>query len=143
MEEYLGEWLTAPTESADDSNRTIFVTGRTDVDKFRQNPKYRIRVEVTMTYAATPTGMPDAETAPVLEDVTDRLVDTFHRDPIAVLTGIYTGDNQRNWVFYCLSTNIFQRKFNEALATLPVLPITMTAENDPDWEEYAEMLSVL
>jgi hypothetical protein len=66
----------------------------------------------------------------------------FEKDPVAVLTGIYTGDSQRNWVFYTLSTHIFQKKINEALAQLPTLPLQISAENDPDWEEYAEMKEI-
>lgn len=141
--EHPGEWVTAPTESDTPDKAIIFVTGRTDVEKFFQHPKYKIRIDVTMTYSPTVSGMPDNTTGETLEMVTDRLVETFHRDPIAILTGIYTGAGERNWVFYVLSTNIFQRKFNEALDDLPTLPITITAENDPHWQEYSEMRSIL
>ena len=138
--EYPGNWETVPTESDSDTPGTIFVTGRTDVEKFRNNPRYSIRIDVTFAYG--PESMPDNETAAIINDVTDRLVETFRRDPVAVLTGIYTGCGERNWIFYTTSTYIFQWKFNEALASLPLLPISIVAENDPDWEEYAEMLSV-
>ena len=63
----------------------------------------------------------------------------FKKDPVAILTGIYTGDNERNWIFYTLSTHIFGRKINEALAQFELLPITIYCENDPDWNEYQEM----
>lgn len=137
-----GDWVTTPAESDSDINHTIFVTGRTDVKKFRDNPRFNIRVEVTFSYTPAPTGMPDVETADVLEEITGRLANVFQKDPVAVLTGIYTGDNQRNWVFYTTSTHIFQRKFNESLSDLPLYPITISAENDPDWEEYTEMMSL-
>ena len=55
------------------------------------------------------------------------------------MTGIFTGAGERTWVFYTLSTNIFQKKFNEAMAPLPLLPLKITAENDPKWEAYDEM----
>ena len=86
--------------------------------------------------------MPDYETSLLIEKAHDALVETFEKDPIAVLTGIYTGDGQRNWVFYTLSTNIFGKKLNDALAPLPLLPISIYAENDPDWAEYAEMKDI-
>ncbi|MDE6279689.1 MAG: DUF695 domain-containing protein, partial [Paramuribaculum sp.] len=41
--------------------------------------------------------------------------------------------------FYTLSTHIFGRKLNEALKDMPVLPISIYCENDPDWLEYDEM----
>ncbi len=141
--EYPGEWWTIPTESDNDRSDIIFVTGRCDIDKFRANPKFNIRVDVTYSYQGIHSGMPDAATADMLKEVTDRLVETFRRDPVAVLTGIYTGAGERNWVFYTLSVNIFNRKFNEALADLPTLPISMTATSDPDWLEYNEMHSIL
>lgn len=142
MEELPGDWTTAPLES-DTTPNTVFVSGRTDVDKFRLNPRYNIRINVTFTYGQTPTGLPDEKTASELNTITERLSDVFRKDPVAVLTGIYTGDNCRNWVFYTVSTNIFQRKFNEALADLPLFPITISAENDPGWDEYGEMMSLL
>ena len=74
--------------------------------------------------------------------ISKALAETFEKDPIAVLTGIYTGDGERNWVFYSLSTNIFGRKLNEALAHLPLMPITIYAENDAEWNEYEEMKQI-
>lgn len=142
LEDYPGEWWTVPTDS-DDGSTVIFVTGRLDVEKFRNNPRFTIRIDVTLNYDGLQNGMPDEDGAETLRRVTDRLVDVFRRDPIAVLTGIYTGGGERNWIFYTLSTHIFQRKFNEALADLPLLPISISAENDSRWAEYTEMRSIL
>jgi hypothetical protein len=135
-----GDWWTCPTES--ESGKLIMVTGRRDIEAFRRNPKFNIRVEVTWKYEADASGMPDVQTSELMEKVNDRLEATFDKDPVAVLTGIYTGDGERNWVFYTLSTHIFGRKFNSALEEFPVLPITIYCENDPDWDEYAEMKSL-
>ena len=55
------------------------------------------------------------------------------------MTGIFTGNGQRDWIFYTLSTHIFGRKLNEALSDLPLLPLSVYCENDPDWQEYDEM----
>ncbi len=131
------EWWTSPQES--ESGRTILVTGRKDVEKFRTNPKFSIRVEITWKYEGQPDGMPDFEISVMMEKVTERLELAFEKDPIAVLTGIFTGDDERNWVFYTLSTNIFGRKLNEVLSDLPLLPLEIICENDPDWEQYKEM----
>lgn len=130
-------WWTAPTDS--ETGRLILVTGRKDVAKFRGNPRFNIRAEVTWKYEGDDTGMPDRETSELMEKVQDALQTTFRKDPVAVLTGIFTGDNQRDWIFYTLSTHIFGRKLNETLAPFPLLPLTIYTENDPDWEEYDEM----
>ncbi|MDE5920942.1 MAG: DUF695 domain-containing protein [Paramuribaculum sp.] len=132
-----GEWWTAPAES--ESGQLIMVTGRRDVERFRKNPRFTIRVEVTWPYRPMPDGMPSEEDSKVMEQVTDLLNDEFRRDPVAVMTGIFTGSGERNWVFYTLSTHIFGRKLNEVLEPLPVLPLSISAENDPEWEAYDEM----
>lgn len=133
-----GDWWTSPTESV--NGQLIMVTGRRDIHKFRDNPKFNIRVEITWEYTSTgSSGMPDTATSELMEKVQDALQGVFTKDPVAVLTGIYTGDGERNWVFYTLSTHLFQRKINTALADFPLLPLKISAENDPSWEEYDEM----
>ena len=132
------DWWTCPTESED--GRLIMVSGRRDIDAFRHNPRFNIRIEITWRYSDSPAAtMPDEETARLMEEATDALNAELTKDPVAVMTGIYTGAGERNWVFYTLSTNIFNKKLNQALASLPLLPLTITAENDPDWSEYDEM----
>lgn len=132
-----GIWWTAPTQS--ESGRLIMVTGRKDVRKFRENPRFSIRVEVTWRYGGEADGMPDLATSRLMEQAQEALTQCFDKDPVAVLTGVFTGDDERNWVFYTLSTNIFGRKLNEALADMPVLPLEIYCENDPQWEAYDEM----
>lgn len=131
------DWWTSPSES--ENGRLIMVTGRRNVEKFRNNPRFNIRVEITWKYDSDDSGMPDKETSVLMENVHDILSEIFDKDPVAVMTGVYTGDGERNWVFYTLSTHIFGRKINEALSELPLLPITIYCENDPDWNEYEEM----
>lgn len=139
MESYVpaGEWWTAPAEAED--GRLIMVTGRRDVERFRSNPKYATRVTVEWPYAGDDSGMPDLAVSQLMQQATERLQSCFDKDPVAVLTGIYTGDDQRDLVFYTLSLNIFGRKLNEALSDLPVLPLKISAEADPSWDEYDEM----
>ncbi len=131
------EWWTSPQES--ESGKLILVTGRKDIDRFRKNPKFSIRVEISWKYDGQEDGMPDLATSKQMEEVTERLQDVFTKDPVAVMTGIFTGDGIREWVFYTLSTNIFGRKLNESLSDLPVLPLEITCENDSAWEAYDEM----
>lgn len=131
------EWWTSPTES--ENGRLIIVTGRGGIDKVRNSGKYNIRVEVTWKYPGDATGMPDYPTSKVMEAVQDAMTKAFDKDPVAVLTGIYTGDDERNWIFYTRSIHIFEKKINEALADFDLLPINIYTENDPDWQEYDEM----
>ena len=132
-----GIWWTAPTQS--ESGPLIMVTGRKDVKKFRENPRFSIRVEVTWCYKGESDGMPDLAASKLMEQAQAALTQCFDKDPVAVLTGVFTGDDERNWVFYTLSTNIFGRKLNEALADMPVLPLEIYCENDPQWQAYDGM----
>lgn len=132
-----GIWWTAPAES--ESGSRIMVSGRRDVEKFRTNPRFTIRVEVSWPYTPDAEGFPDEPTAQLMEEAQEALEAAFRKDPVAVLTGVFTGDGRRDWIFYTLSTHIFGRKLNEALASLPVLPLEISAENDPGWEAYDEM----
>ncbi|MDE7411438.1 MAG: DUF695 domain-containing protein [Paramuribaculum sp.] len=131
------EWWTAPAES--ESGRLIMVTGRKDITEFRNNPRFKYRVELNWHYEGDASGMPDKATSEMMEQVQERLCEVFRRDPVAVLTGIFTGDNERNWIFYTLSTNIFGRKLNESLSDLPLLPLEVYCENDSQWSAYDEM----
>ena len=132
------DWWTAPAES--DDGRLILVSGRRDIQKFRSNPRFSIRIEIQWTYSDAPNAaMPDDHDAELMGQATDALSEVLAADPVAVITGIFTGAGERTWVFYTLSTNIFQKKLNQALEPLPTLPLVITAENDPDWEAYDEM----
>lgn len=130
-------WWTAPAESED--GHLIMVTGNKDVAKFRSNPRFCIRIEVSWNYTGDASGMPDTATSELMEQVQEALQTEFRKDPVAILTSIFTGDGKREWVFYSVSTHIFGKKLNQALEPFPLLPITVYCENDPGWEGYDEM----
>lgn len=131
------DWWTAPTES--ESGRLIMVTGHRGLENVIASGKYDVRIEITWRYKGDASGMPDVPTSTVMEGVTDALEQVFRKDPVAVVTGIYTGDDERNWILYTKNQHIFNRRLNEALAPFDLLPITIYAENDPEWNEYREM----
>ena len=114
------DWWTAPAEG--ENGNLILVTGRRGMQPVIDTGHYRYRIEITWQYEGDSKALPLFEDSKMMEAVTDALNDCFDRDPVAVLTGIYTGDNQRNWVLYTRSLPIFQRN-----------------EEDPEWQEYREM----
>lgn len=131
------EWWTAPAESED--GQLIMVTGRSGLEQVKATGVFVYRIEVNWAYKPDDKGMPDYATSRLMEQVTDALEAEFSKDPVAVNTGIYTGAGERNWVFYCRSLHIFQRKINTILEPFETLPLTFHAEEDPEWAEYAEM----
>ncbi len=131
------EWWTSPTES--ETGALIMVTGRQGVEPVIATGKYNDRIEITWKYTPDKNGMPDFKTSSLMEQVTDELNNAFAKDSAAVMTGIYTGDGERNWVFYTLNPKKFQYMLNDALKDFELLPITLYAEKDPEWNEYREM----
>ncbi len=131
------DWWTAPAE--DDNGNLVMVTGRRGVDSVIEMGRFNDRVEVTWKYGSSGGGMPDNATARLMEQVDTALKDEFKHDAVAVLTGIYTGCGERNWVFYTSSLHSFQYRFNRALESFEMLPLTIYVEHDPEWNEYREM----
>lgn len=109
------------------------------IDDFRNSGKYIYRIDVTWNYVSKPDGMPEDEDAQLMDEATEALKDAFKKDKVAVMTGIYTGDGKRDWVFYTKNLKIFSIVFNKALEALPTIPIVIDAEEDADWEEYNHM----
>lgn len=130
-------WWSAPTEA--DNGCTVIVTGRDYLDDVIDSGKYKYRVTVSWNYGS---GMPNDEDSRMMEKATDALMAEFKKDKVAYLTGIYTGDGRRDWVFYTMNLNIFGKVFNRALAPLEQMPLLIEAESDPDWEEYREMREI-
>ena len=128
-------WWTAPTEA--DNGNPVMVTGRDGIDRFRESGKYIYRTEVVWRYDGG--GMPSTADSGLMEQATDALKEAFRRDKVAVMTGIYTGDGERDWVFYTKNLALFGTRLNQALAALPLLPIVVDAYQDPQWEEYSSM----
>ena len=131
------KWWSYP--AVGDGGKTVIVTGRDKIDDFRESGKYRYRIDVTWSYNALPDGMPEEDDAKLMEEATDALLAAFKKDQVAVMTGIYTGDGKRDWVFYTKNLKIFSIVFNKALESLPTIPIVIDAEEDADWEEYTHM----
>lgn len=132
-------WWSCPAEG--DGGRTVIVTGHDGLDSQRLSGIYNFRVDVGWDYGGRPDGMPDEEDARLMEDATEALHKELKKTKAVVMTGIYTGDGRRDWVFYTRDLGLFQSIFNRALAGVDSMPLQIEAEEDPGWEEYLEMRS--
>lgn len=133
----MDKWWSFPAEG--NGGKTVIVSGRDCIDKFRESGKYIYRIDVTWRYNALPSGMPEDADADTMEKATDALQTAFSKDKVAVMTGIYTGDGRRDWVFYTKNLRIFSLVFNKALEEVDAMPLEIEASEDPSWEEYTEM----
>lgn len=134
-------WFTALSDNEDGTY--TFISGRSGIDEFIKSGKMKQRVEVTWKYEADEKGMPaiDKE-AQIMEAVEERLRKAIEKDKLGILTGIYTGQGKRDWIFIVRNLNAFGERLNDALAGLPQLPIEIYAENDPENEEYKSLLEL-
>ena len=130
-------WFTTVTES--DNGAVMFVSGRDEVDAFMESGKLRERVEITWPYESDAQGMPTEEESMRMEAPQEALRKAMEKDKLAILTGIYTGDGARTWVFYTRNIPAFGERLNQALAPFEQLPITIYTEKDAEWNEYREM----
>ncbi|MDE7380865.1 MAG: DUF695 domain-containing protein [Muribaculaceae bacterium] len=130
-------WWSCPTEA--ENGRTVIVTGHDGLEGLRNKGKHHFRLEVSLKYEADKDGMPTPESEELLDAATEAFHAALKKDTAVVMTGIYTGDGQRDWVFYATSLFIFQKVFNRALESLEQMPLAIEAYEDPQWEEYEEM----
>lgn len=135
------KWFTALSENEDGTY--TFISGRSGIEEFINSGKLKERVEVTWNYEKDERGVPvNDKEAQIMEAVEERLRHAMEKDKLAILTGIYTGQGKREWVFITRNTAAFGRRLNEALEGLPKLPIEIYAEQDPDNEEYKALLEI-
>ena len=131
------KWWSYPAEG--ESGKTVIVSGHDGIEKFKDSGKYIYRIDVTWRYNALSSGMPDDNDAKLMEEATDALQAAFSKDKVAVMTGIYTGDGRRDWVFYTKNLKIFSIVFNKALQEVDSMPLEIEASEDSEWEEYTNM----
>lgn len=125
-----------------DNGLPVFITGRDDIDSYRDSGKFKERIEIYWTYDPIHNGMPSDDDGRLMADVLDTLRKVMEKDKLAILTGIYTGNGERTLVFYARTSRVFGERLNEALGVFDVLPITLYVENDIEWNEYREMCEI-
>lgn len=125
-----------------DADQPVFITGRDDIEEFRNCKKLKERVEIYWKYDAASNGMPLEKEADMMNKAQEAIRAAVEKDKLAILTGVYTGNNERTMVFYARTAKVFGERLNDALKEFPLLPITLYVEKDPDWNEYSEMLEI-
>lgn len=134
------DWFTSVSHT--EGGAIVLLTVRKGLTQFFESRKLRVRVDIAWPYTAEPDGMPDEETARLIEDIEPKLRRIMEKDKLAILTGNYTGGGQKDWTFYTRHLPSFGERLNECLAPYPTLPLEIHCEEDPDWSDYHEMLAL-
>lgn len=130
-------WFTALSEA--ENGNMVFINGRDHITEFIKSGKFKERAEIYWKYEGDAKGMPDDRTAKLMEEVQTALQKAMEKDKLSILTGVYTGDNERTFVFITRNIPAFGERLNTALAGFELLPITIYTEKDPLNEEYQDM----
>ena len=109
-------WFTSVTEG--EGGTMVIVCGRDEIDAFMASGKFGERVEITWPYVRTANGMPDEAEAKRMEEPQEALQKAMEKDKLSILTGVYTGDGARTWIFYTRNIPAFGERLNQALAPL-------------------------
>ena len=78
----------------------------------------------------------------MMEEVGDKLRAAMEKDKLAIVTGVYTGQGKRETNFICRNLEAFGQRLNDTLSEYPQLPIVINAYDDPENEEYKELLEL-
>jgi hypothetical protein len=132
------EWILA--ESVDPDSPMI-LRFRPNLESSLGDPRYPRRLVVTWQYeSADEGGMPTEEQSDEMQNFEDTIVAALDPERFAILTFVVTGEEKREWHYYVDNVDEVAAIINEALADSPELPISLEVEEDPDWEEFREVL---
>ncbi|WP_132055690.1 DUF695 domain-containing protein [Pseudocnuella soli] len=114
---------------------------RPHLNDFIETKKYNKKLTIALPYISDNDSlMPTDEETELFSNIEDALVDVLENDVQAVLTFVYTGQNQKEWHWYSTDINETGKRLNDALSNFDRLPLELTAEDDPDWNEYNSVL---
>lgn len=124
-----------------DNGLPFLIRGRENLNNFRETKSYKIRIDICWTYNSTDISlMPGEEDLDLMNRVEDLLVQNLEIDLLAILSFVYTGNNQKVWYWYSQNTEKTVERINSVLMKFEELPIKLFSAFDPEWEEYNNIL---
>jgi hypothetical protein len=118
------------------------IRGREDINIFQKSGSYQTRIDICLTYIAhDESSMPDNDQVELMERVEGRLIDQLENDLEGILAFVFTGNSQRVWYWYCKNQKAALERTNIALAAFQEkLPIEIYSAQDPQWDEYNNLI---
>lgn len=137
---YLGDsWISV--DFFNDDGLPVFVKFRPYMQNFIDTGFYNQRMDIIWAYnPASENLLPDEADLDLMEQVEEALADMLEQDNQTVLAFSFTGDNEKWWAWYTNDVDIAAERLNIALAQFEPLPITISVEEDPEWDEYNGVL---
>jgi hypothetical protein len=115
---------------------------RPSLAAFCGDSKYPTLLTIEWSYEQEDkTGLPSDEQSNEMRSFEDSLQKTLDPKRVAVLAFVFTHAGNRVWHYYFGNKSELQKGINKALSNQPNLPISLNAEEDPDWSEFRLVLS--
>ena len=116
---------------------TFLLRFRPNLQAFIATKKYNKRLTLLWNYDSDNSSlMPDEKEMGLMEEVENSLVDILEKDLQAILSFVYLGHNKKEWHWYSRDIIETGKRLNKALSDFDVLPIELSSEEDPEWNEY-------
>ena len=116
---------------------------RPSLEAFLGDDAYPRRLMIVWQFeAADATGMPTDTQSADMKDFEDMLIHALDPDRLAVLAFVFTTAGTREWHFYLSDVSEVGIRINKALSTIPQLPIDLTVEDDPNWDELRQVFQL-
>jgi hypothetical protein len=114
---------------------------RPHLQKFEQSKKFNYRVLIEWNYnSKSKSQMPDDIEINSMRKFENSLVKHLENDLQAVLSFVYTGGGRREWNWYSQDINLTQDRLDKVLSTLGPLPVKIMSFDEPNWDEYNDVL---
>lgn len=88
-------------------------------------------------------GMPSSDQSDQMETFENTIIPELEKDNLCIFFSIEIHNGVKEWVAYCSDVAAAGERSNKVLEGHPVYPITLTTENNPDWEQYRSMLDAV
>lgn len=122
-------------------DRPTILRYRPQLEQFIGDRRYPKRLSVFWSYEAdNSSGMPSDAQSAELGAFEDAITAALDPDRIGILAFVFTCSGQREWHFYVSDIDQVGARINLALADQPGLPIELQVEDDPEWDEFKNVL---
>ena len=120
----------------------VITKGRRGLQNIIKSGKFNERVEIEWSYEPLANGMPTEEKDKFMNEVAHKLGDALEEKKVAYLTTTYTGRERFFIIFYTCDIEHFAEILHNVLDEYEQLPIQIGRIEDPNWEDYNEMLEL-
>jgi hypothetical protein len=119
----------------------IMLRYRPNLKDFLGDTRYPRLLKIYWDYEQTNTsGLPSDEQSNQMREFEDLIQSELDPERVAILAFIRTHSGTRQWNYYVGDTALLSQRINKALNGLPVLPIELQVQDDPNWEELRALI---